>query len=122
MKHLFIPYELALHLKEKGFDEDCLAYYTSEKMFVTVEQNTFNKEIRVCTTNKVKEHKFPETMCVDAPLYQQVITWFKEQHNIKIHEASQDGWFVRGKLDGAWITLKEVFTLDEAIEEALKLI
>ena len=25
MKHLFVPYELALKLKEKGFNEECLA-------------------------------------------------------------------------------------------------
>ena len=27
MKHLFVPYEIAKQLKEKGFNEPCLAYY-----------------------------------------------------------------------------------------------
>lgn len=29
MKHLFVPYKLALELKEKGFDEPCLGFYSS---------------------------------------------------------------------------------------------
>lgn len=28
MKNLFIPYELAVIAKEKGFNEDCLAAYS----------------------------------------------------------------------------------------------
>ncbi len=31
MKHLFVPYELALKLKELGFDEECFGYYRPMK-------------------------------------------------------------------------------------------
>ena len=31
MKHLFVSYEIALILQEKGFDEPCLAIFLNER-------------------------------------------------------------------------------------------
>ena len=66
MKHLFVPYELALKLKEKGFDEQCLMVYESKDSLIPESEAGSNY------TN------------VDAPLYQQVQDWFREKHNIHI--------------------------------------
>lgn len=45
MKHLFVPYELAVKLKEKGFDERCLAWYgpikSEKKVFYWDVDNIF---------------------------------------------------------------------------------
>lgn len=37
MNHLFVPYELAVKLKEKGFNEPCLAIFTNEGFRMTNE-------------------------------------------------------------------------------------
>ena len=66
MKHLFVPYILALLAKEKGFNEDCLMFY-------------YHQELN--SDNIFKQ--YPEH-CVDAPLYQQLIDWFRGKHNIII--------------------------------------
>ena len=67
MKHLFMPYELALQLKEKGFDEPCLAYWS-----------TYNKSIPELVINEQSKGNWSlkEDYCT-APLYQQVIDWFE---------------------------------------------
>ncbi len=62
MKHLFVPYEFALLLKEKGFDESCFAHYHKDGMLSDVRLMK-NSEI----TNKYDS-------CT-APLYQQVSDW-----------------------------------------------
>ena len=55
INRLFVPYELALKLKEKGFDEPCFGSYIQQ----------------------VLHYKLPEkhTVLLQAPLYQQVIDW-----------------------------------------------
>src|SRR5690606_21849624 len=76
MKHLFIPYEIALKLKEKGFDEPCLGWYTND---TGIELRRFDLRMSTCKNSD-------KTYCegVTAPLYQQVIDWFREKKNIHI--------------------------------------
>lgn len=69
MKHLFIPYELAVIAKEKGFDETCLGYYDSKF-----------KELNIVG-------KYPYDTApihVIAPTFQQIIDWFRECKKIYI--------------------------------------
>ena len=80
MKNLFVPFELAKQLKEKGFDEPCLAYYNLNKIL--------NRVPFECTTNKVKNPSFDIDKNTDAPLYQQVVDWFREKHLIEISTSS----------------------------------
>jgi hypothetical protein len=69
MNHLFVPYEIALKLKEKGFDEPCFGYwYLTNQWDITYPQTSFK------TWYTKKE--------VLAPLYQQVTDWFRSKHNI----------------------------------------
>lgn len=67
MKHLFVPYELALKLKEEGFYESCFARYEHEKL----------------TTFSLTQHSY-QVGWINAPLYQQVIDWLYNNHNIFI--------------------------------------
>lgn len=201
MKHLFVPYEIALQLKEEGFDEPTAHCYMhtdgkeyvlelfsfflggegtlseiyedekNERGFKIFDINNeeyvyfnYNQDLRKLLARLYNGHEYMNdeksyNMNIDsytyekwsseeenskksslpnynngdfdftvykdvisAPLYQQVIDWFKEKHKIKIHEAAQEGWFARRQLDGAWVYFKEVLTLNEAIEEALKLL
>ena len=63
MNTLFVPYELAVKLKEKGFDEQCLMVYESKDSMIPESEAGINK------TN------------VDAPLYQQVLDWLLKKLN-----------------------------------------
>ena len=61
MEKEFVPYEIALKLKELGFDKPCLGvYYTKDG------------HVRKCEGDEIG----------DAPLYQQVFRWFREEYNI----------------------------------------
>lgn len=93
MRHLFVPYEIALQLKEKGFNEDCFGCYYKDKTFA---------------------YHPDSDVYVDAPLYQQVIDWFREKE-IRIFE-------VPAKFKDSWLLAnsdKGFMSLDEAIKEAL---
>ena len=76
MKHLFVPYELAVKLKEKGFDEPCL--YTVHKEDAGDVYNGHEMEW-------VNWNKYGTTnVSVSAPLYQQVTNFFREKYFIHI--------------------------------------
>jgi hypothetical protein len=68
MKQEFVPYELALELKQLGFDEPCLAYHNIDPY---LKSPAFN----LC---KPFDHEW----CLPAPLYQQAFRWFREKHNV----------------------------------------
>jgi hypothetical protein len=65
----FIPYDLALEIKELGFNEECIATYRHDGDFNIVEQNGLSWNIK---TN-LNVH------CA-APLYQQAFRWFREKY------------------------------------------
>lgn len=74
MKKQFIPYELAVKLKELGFDEQCLAVYINNKL--TIEDDW------LYSTNK---DTFIESTNCTAPLWQQAFDWFRKKHNLHSH-------------------------------------
>jgi len=76
MKHLFVPYEIARQLKEKGFNEPCFLVYHDKKL-VAIKDHVSSNFLIPITTNKELGVK---TFC--APLYQQVINWFRDTHKI----------------------------------------
>ena len=66
MKKLFAPYELAVLAKEKEFNEDCLAAYSfHSKEIIGIGVYTNNGQLL-------------------APLYQQLVDWFREKHGINV--------------------------------------
>ncbi len=78
MEKEFVPYELALELKELGFDKLCICIYNREK---ALRANVFNnpndrfKSVQLSYNNG----KIP------APLYQQAFRWFREKYNLESH-------------------------------------
>lgn len=60
MEKQFVPYELALKLKELGFKENCIMYYDSKGVLV----NYFNLSTTV------------------APLWQQAFDWFRNEYKL----------------------------------------
>jgi len=74
----FVPYEIALELKEIGFDETCITnYYDGELENPTVDTYPNNNKYLA-----EKHSEFGE--CISAPLWQQAFRWFREKHNIHV--------------------------------------
>jgi hypothetical protein len=82
MKNEFVTYEQALALKELGFDEPCLGYYSVAELKLPLNivlhqglwaSNTSQKE---CKNNYIG---------ILAPLYQQAFRWFREKHNLNFN-------------------------------------
>src|ERR1700685_3650872 len=104
MKHLFVPYELAKLAKEKGFDELCIAYWNGEEPYVLGREysqpvkdcfkyrNTYLslKDNDIVIPNEEEWIDTPDTIrkkrgvIVSAPLYQQLVDWFREKHELHI--------------------------------------
>lgn len=72
MENLFIPYELAVIAKEKGFEEMCITCYgnTSKKLYLNSWKNMKNT--------------LEEEDLTAAPLYQQILEWLFKEYNIFI--------------------------------------
>jgi hypothetical protein len=65
----FVPYELALELKQLGFDEPCLA---------TIDQTDF---IHIKGTEyPIRGAMIYDT--IDCPTYSQAFRWFREKHGL----------------------------------------
>ena len=69
----FIPYDLALRLKNLGFDEHCFAtYFTIGAWQIDCTEGALN-----LNNNKPTEYS------ILAPLWQDAMDWFREQHNLE---------------------------------------
>jgi hypothetical protein len=75
MKDPFIPYELAVIAKEKGFNEPCINYYSK-----------INKQLSYLINGVVmlKVDDYNLNNHTSAPLYQQIVDWLREKHKILI--------------------------------------
>lgn len=85
MKHLFLSCALSLKAKEKGFDQPCLAYYTNRYGGGTEHPTPIHQHegsgIIGDDNTSFKNCKY---FIATAPLYQQIIDWFREKHDIYI--------------------------------------
>lgn len=112
MKHLFIPYELAVIAKEKGFNDECLSGYDKDKQPLICNPSEFG--------------------ILPAPLYQQIVDWFREKHNIYIEITLTTTYDFKVEIKGegmellyrTWKLTKEDYheALNKSIEAAFKLI
>ena len=83
MKKYFVPYEIALALREIGFDEPCFTYWVhdGEQITFATDHNRFGWSMIGFTNSQMdKKHG----LCT-APLYDQVIDWFIKKHDIIIY-------------------------------------
>jgi len=98
MSKEFIPYEQALELKELGFNELCLFYYTD------------NEALRIYHQSEIYDD------LVGAPLYQQAFRWFREKGYIS--QITYDNFHnsYGYQIDGKYHTAEESF-LDYDVAE-----
>lgn len=93
MKHLFVSHNLAALLKEKGFNECCMCYYTNdsdELHLVPLEIGERGPLIGECNSDFESLNHLTA-----APIYQQVIDWLYHPHGIVVAYAYEtDLWTV----------------------------
>lgn len=88
MKNLFVPYEIAIIAKEKGYNELDLAYY---RLSFEERQEPFLKTELIFFRERYDNHNFrlerhptaSGAICT-APLYQQLTDWLREEKGIEI--------------------------------------
>ena len=68
MSREFVPYDIALAMKELGFDEPCIFYYAPDA--ITISKPTTG----VCSSDRYG--------IIASPLYQQLFRWFREEYGI----------------------------------------
>ena len=76
MEKEFIPYELALELKELGFDEPCLAFYDGKET-----NQVYYNSIRNGSGDYEPFKDNERLKWFGAPLYQQAFRWLRHKHN-----------------------------------------
>ena len=76
MREQFCTYEISLKLKELGFDEPCLGYYEVSNYL------EFGFRLRFIEHEDSNPSKQPSNKDCLAPLWQQVIDWFREKYKI----------------------------------------
>ena len=72
----FVPYELAVKLKDLGFNEPCFGFYLEDGTWTPA---SYSREGTVFPSNS---DLLPE-WCA-APLYQQAFRWFREKYDLFI--------------------------------------
>jgi hypothetical protein len=128
MKQYFVPYTIAFGLKEISFDEPCYGFWD------VVHGSAFGDSYEYRLTNSYFIHsqnhieKYFKHACL-APLYDQVIDWFKNKYNIDIYVNKYDNTFETFVVDGSNVvstnyrnsnSRKEA--LNKGIQAAVKLI
>lgn len=77
----FVTYEIALKLKELGFDEKCIGVFSLSKTLYTP---------------KTDFDEIDELHFIKAPLWQQALKWLRDKHHINIvvnFELHMKWWF-----------------------------
>ena len=94
MEKEFVPYVLALKLKDLGFDEPCFAFYgLSRDDYKTIRLSIFQN----LKTDYLSDIHHLDVTC-DAPLYQQAFRFFREKyglHYIICKNIQMDGYGYR---------------------------
>jgi 2-oxoglutarate dehydrogenase complex dehydrogenase (E1) component-like enzyme len=94
MEKEFVPYDLALRMKQLGFNEYCFAGYRHSKWIGSDGPNS-----RYFHAQQFRNSMFDEKQNEDcsSPLYQQAFRWFREKRGLYGYPFSQSSqtniWF-----------------------------
>ncbi len=94
MENEFVPYELAIALRELGFAEEALGFYPNKVDGVSLGKNKNIHE------GYIEFNRYPQKG-TSAPLYQQAFRWFRVKYDI-------DGrilpWSIKKNVDGKLVS------------------
>jgi len=84
----FVPYELALELKQLQFNEPCIAHYTvvpedNINWFTISEQSVTGNSSIFGSSKNYNTEWFETEGTISAPTYAQAFRWFREKHNLR---------------------------------------
>ena len=81
----FTLYPEAFKLKQLGFDEPCLKFYTTEKLVLGLDTDNGD------TNSKLSQYN---PLFISAPTYSQAFRWFREKYQLHstITSISQESW------------------------------
>ena len=126
MEKLFVPYELALKLKEKGFDEICLGFYSTKYNY---SEKNFKPKLFISTNDKETQMIRNVVKDCSAPIYGQVIEWLDTKNiHIQIHSNFQSPYIYGFKINKrVFLGMPNKFEFRKeaqikAIEDSLKMI
>lgn len=86
MEKQFVPVEIAIKLKELGFDEPCFGFFDIKGL------HSYNHEKNTKNINSKWEQDI-RNIIISAPIYQQVIDWFRINYDIDIYPMNvKDGY------------------------------
>lgn len=121
MEELFVPSELAIKAKEKGFTDPCFGFHKAI--------NASKHELKL---NNYFAYNIPfmfdhntNTQCpgdCSAPIYQQLVDWLEAKHGFFFERLMNDNKQIYCVLWNGAAGYVELQTLDKAIEQAFKLI
>jgi hypothetical protein len=116
MEKEFAPYELALKMRELGFDKPCLAYYDGwngeSHLIITNQSGSFLS--RLFGLFRKKEHdtytqdyvEYLTGICI-APTFSQAFRWFREKHNL-YDTISKNGYMIEGEINGDFLRITKL--------------
>lgn len=76
VESLFVPYEIALALKELGFNKTCFGYYLNGNI-------RLDGKIENCLSQERVDYVYTAD-CL-APTFSQAFRWFREEHNFDLN-------------------------------------
>lgn len=71
LKDIFVSYDIAVQLKEIGFDEPCIAYFNSTSIMPDYPY----RYVKNYNKNSTESKSF-----ITAPTYEQVFKWFRKKN------------------------------------------
>jgi hypothetical protein len=112
MEKEFVPYELAVKLKELGFNEPCFGYYLEDGTRVPA---SYSKKGTVYPSNT---DLLPEWSA--APTCQQAFRWFREKNGLVgiVKFGTNDFTYNIYNEDGIGLLTKESLNFNGTYEEA----
>ena len=84
MEKEFVPYKLAIKLKELGFDEKCIYYFrkNNKNEFILFQNDLGECYVNADFDKVLVWDEYLENPQCSAPLYQQAFRWFREEHGL----------------------------------------
>ena len=129
LKDLFVSKEIAIKLKEKGFDEPCLAVYRGGSLYFDKMISGYLCDLSDNTdfsTNSSLDNflvnKTDENYWITAPMKNQVIEWFRDNHKILIQPQPNSNEYKVIGWGGGLLKESTLPNINQAIEKALNII
>lgn len=89
----FVPYELAVKLKEKGFGGLCLAHYTNDNILHYNYSHKVGANYVDCLSHNLMPKDSVNGKFIDAPRISQVLDWLMDNKIYVSVEVEREDWF-----------------------------